>query len=59
MWKTEFIGKKWLNINEELVYRKIKNCTNKTHKNTEKYLNRINLKWENKFIKIVNYNVTN
>jgi hypothetical protein len=42
MWKTEFLGKKWLKMNEELVYRTITNCTNRTQiSNIRQKLNRI------------------
>jgi hypothetical protein len=40
---------KWLNMNEELVHRRIINCTNRTDiRKVEKYLDRIKRKWKNK-----------
>jgi hypothetical protein len=30
MWRSEFLSKERLNMNEKLVYRKIMNCTNRT-----------------------------
>jgi hypothetical protein len=32
IWRTESLGKIWLNMNEEFEYRKIINYANKTHK---------------------------
>jgi hypothetical protein len=44
-------------MNEEIVYRKIINSTNRTQiKNRGQYLNRVKLKWENKVRKI-NYRI--
>jgi hypothetical protein len=36
------LSKKWLNVNKELAFRKIINCTNRTHiRNVGKYLESI------------------
>jgi hypothetical protein len=36
-WRTEMLCKRWLDINEEIAYRKVLSCTNKMVKNIVKY----------------------
>jgi hypothetical protein len=39
----------WLCINEEIAYKKIVNCTNKSHVvHLGEYLDKVKRKWENK-----------
>jgi hypothetical protein len=46
-WREECVNSKWLNINEDLAYRKIISCTNVSKiKSVGKYL--FKTKWENK-----------
>jgi hypothetical protein len=45
--RMQFINKKWLCINEELAYKKIVNCTNKSRIiHLRKYLDEVKHKWE-------------
>jgi hypothetical protein len=54
-WSRKFLGKTQLIINEDLVHRKIINCTNRTQlKNIGQYLNRVRGKRELKRGKIEN-----
>jgi hypothetical protein len=47
IWGTEMLCKRRLDINEEVVYRKMLSCTNKmTVKNMVKFLFRVQCKWE-------------
>jgi hypothetical protein len=48
-WREECVNSNWLNINEDLAYRKIISCrdVNKI-KSLGKYLFKIKCKWENK-----------
>jgi hypothetical protein len=49
MWRREYLGKKWFNMNEELVYREMINFTNRTQiTNVGQHLNRLQSKLENK-----------
>jgi hypothetical protein len=48
-WRTEMLCRRWLDINEEVAYRKMLSCTNKmTVKNMGKFLFRVQCKWEMK-----------
>jgi hypothetical protein len=48
-WRIQFINKKLLCINEELVYKKIVNCTNKFHIiHLGEYLDKVKHKWESR-----------
>jgi hypothetical protein len=48
-WRMQFINKKWLCINEELVYKKIVNCINKARIiHLGKYLDKVKHKWESR-----------
>jgi hypothetical protein len=48
-WRMQFINKKWSCINEELVNKKIVNCTNKAHIiYLRKYLDKVKHKWESR-----------
>jgi hypothetical protein len=48
-WREECVNSKWLNINEDIAYRKIINCTIVTKINTTaKYLFKTKCKWETK-----------
>jgi hypothetical protein len=48
-WRTEMLCKRWLDINEEVAYRKMLICTNKMMvKNMGKFLFRVQCKWERK-----------
>jgi HKD family nuclease len=48
-WRVQFLSSKWLVLNEETAYKKIKNCTNAVElRNTGIYLYKIRCKWENK-----------
>jgi hypothetical protein len=48
-WKTEMLCKRWLEIYEEVAYRKMLSCTNKmTVKDMGKFLIRVHCKWERK-----------
>jgi hypothetical protein len=50
--RMKFMYKKWLYVNEELAYRKIINCTNKTHMiNLGKFLDKVRHEWENRVTK--------
>jgi hypothetical protein len=43
------MNKKWLCINEELVHKKIVNCTNKAHIiHLGEYLDKVKHKWESR-----------
>jgi hypothetical protein len=49
-WKEECVNSKWLNINEDLAYRKIISCTNVNMiTSLGEYLFKTTCKWENKF----------
>jgi HKD family nuclease len=48
-WREKCVNSKWPNINEDLAYRKIINCTNVNKiKSIGKYLLKTKCKWENK-----------
>jgi hypothetical protein len=48
-WRTEMLCKRWLDINEEVAYRKMPSCRNKmTVKNVGIFLFRVQCKWERK-----------
>jgi hypothetical protein len=48
-WRTEMLSKRWLDVNEEVAYRKMLRCTNKMMvKNMGKFLFRVQFKWERK-----------
>jgi hypothetical protein len=52
-WRKEMLCKQWLDINEEVVYRKILSCTNKVIlRNMGILLYRVQCKWERKVKKI-------
>jgi hypothetical protein len=40
-WRIAFLCKKWLNINKELVYRKMINCMNRHVNNIGRYKNNV------------------
>jgi hypothetical protein len=45
-WREKLIHDKWLNMNEEITYRKILKITNRTHiQNLGKYLDIVKNKW--------------
>jgi hypothetical protein len=49
MWREQFLSRKWLRLNEGIVFKKIINCANSTElRNVGSYLYKIKLKWENK-----------
>jgi hypothetical protein len=48
-WREEGVNSNWLNINEDLAYRKIISCKNVNKiKSLGKYLFKTKCKWENK-----------
>jgi hypothetical protein len=48
-WREECVSSSWLNINEDLAYRKIISCTNVNKiKSLGKYLFKSKFKWEKK-----------
>jgi hypothetical protein len=48
-WKGQFLGIKWLTVNEEIAYKNTVNRTNAVElKNIGKYLSKIKCKHENK-----------
>jgi hypothetical protein len=48
-WREQFLSRKWLRLNEWIVYKKIINCTNIIElRNIGNYLYKIKCKWENK-----------
>jgi hypothetical protein len=48
-WREECVNSNWVNINEDLAYRKIISCTNVNNmKSLGKYLFKTKCKWENK-----------
>jgi hypothetical protein len=47
-WRMKMLCKRWLDINEEVAYRKMLSCTKKNGKNMEKFVFRIHCKWERK-----------
>jgi hypothetical protein len=48
-WREECVNSNWLNIKEDLAYRKIVSCTNVNKiKPLGKYLFKTKCKWENK-----------
>jgi len=48
-WREESEFSKWLNMNEDLAYKKVLNCTDVTKlKTIGKYLSEMRCKWENK-----------
>jgi hypothetical protein len=50
-WREECVNSIWLNINEDLGYRKIISSTNVNKiKSLGKYLFKTKCKWENKFM---------
>jgi hypothetical protein len=45
-WRMEMLCKRWLDINEEIAYRKMLSCTNKIMvKNIETFLLGVQCKW--------------
>lgn len=43
----QFMGKKWLCVNEEVAHKKTVNCANKAHKiYLRKYLDKVKHKWD-------------
>jgi hypothetical protein len=51
--EEHFLSRKWLNVSEELAYKKIINCTNALEiRNIGNYLLKIRCKWENKIINL-------
>jgi hypothetical protein len=56
-WRMEMLCKTWLDINEEIAYRKVLSCPKKkkkkiTVKNNGKFLFRVKCKWEGKVNKL-------
>jgi hypothetical protein len=48
-WREQFLSRKWLRLNEWIVFMKIINCTNIIElRNIGSYLYKIKCKWENK-----------
>jgi hypothetical protein len=48
-WREHFLSRKWLMLNEWIVYNKIINCTNIIElRNIGSYVYKIKCKWENK-----------
>jgi hypothetical protein len=48
-WRMEMPCKRWLDINEEIAYRKVLSCTkNMMVKNIGTFLFRVKCKWEGK-----------
>jgi hypothetical protein len=48
-WREQFLSRKWLGLNEWIVFKKIINCTNITElRNIGSYLYKIQCKCENK-----------
>jgi hypothetical protein len=48
-WREEYVNSKWLNINEDLAYRKIINCTKVNKINSlGKYVFNTKCKWKDK-----------
>jgi hypothetical protein len=48
-WREKYVHSNWLNINEDLAYKKIISCNNATRlKAIGKYLFKTKCKWENK-----------
>jgi hypothetical protein len=48
-WREQFLSRKWLKLNEWIVYKKIISCTNSIElRNIGSYLYKIKCKWENK-----------
>jgi hypothetical protein len=48
-WREEYVNSKWLNINEDLAYKKIISCINVSRINAiGKYLFTTKYKWQNK-----------
>jgi hypothetical protein len=48
-WREQFLSRKWLSLNEWMVYKKTSNCTNIIElRNIGIYLYKIKCKWENK-----------
>jgi hypothetical protein len=53
-WKEKLLSSKWLNINEDIVYKRIISCTYVADlRNIGKYLYKIRSKWENKISNIL------
>jgi hypothetical protein len=48
-WREHFLSRKWLMLNEWIVFKQIINCTNSIElRNIGSYLYKIKCKWENK-----------
>jgi hypothetical protein len=48
-WREQFLSRKWLRLNEWIVFKKIINCNSIIDlRNIRNYLYKIKLKWENK-----------
>jgi hypothetical protein len=48
-WRARLLSRKWLRLNEWIVFKIIINCTNSIEsRNTGSYLYKIKCKWENK-----------
>jgi hypothetical protein len=48
-WREQFLSRKWLNLNEWIVFKKIINCNKIIElRNIGTYLYKIKCKWENK-----------
>jgi hypothetical protein len=48
-WRTQYMSKEWLFINEQLPYRKILNCSSKAHiMHLGEYLGKVKGEWENR-----------
>jgi hypothetical protein len=48
-WREEYVNSNWLNINEDLAYKKIISCINVNRiKALRKYVFKTKCKWENK-----------
>jgi hypothetical protein len=48
-WREQFLSRKWLRLNEWIVFKKIINCNNIIElRNIGSYLYKIKFKWENK-----------
>jgi hypothetical protein len=48
-WREQFLSRKWLRLNEWIVFKKIINCNNSIElRNIGSYLYKIKRKWENR-----------
>jgi hypothetical protein len=48
-WREQFLSRKWLRLNELIVFKKIINCNNSTElRNIGSYLYKIKCKWDNR-----------